>query len=167
MNQNHSPDNIIQFPDTEEIERGRQTTALNIFESMANHLSLSPATDQDTNRYACRLLQYAGASDSELDDGLLKENAERLRTVRSSTHVSDKAWDNLIDKHSNDYDEAFAYIVNQIHATSENSEELEVERRALGVLLDLRVGAINVGIERQERWKNIARLLVGNFSKND
>lgn len=167
MEQDNSPDNIIQFPDTKEIERGRQATALSVFEKMANQPSLSPITDRDTSRYACRLLQYAGAADSELDDGFLKDNAECLRAIRISTHVSDRAWDDLIDKDSDDYDEAFAYIVEQIHAISGNPEELEVERRALNVLLELRVGAINVGIERQARWEDIARLLVSNFNKND
>lgn len=167
MEQNYIPDNVTQFPDKAELVVRQRIETLGRFESLATHFSISPATDHDTRRYAHQLLQYAGINSDKLDESELKENAQRLSAIRFSTGVSDTMYDNLVDPDHDDYDEAFAYIVDQMKATRDDAGRLEDERRALSVLLDLRVGAINVGIERHEQWKKIAKLLVGNFSDDE
>ena len=123
-----------------------------------NHFLAELRHPSGAGHLAEKILVYAGTKSSENLSDERRAWRDRMVTIRFSIGYSDNDWDKLIDQHDEEYDAGFAAIVSALQDTRD-SKDLSDERKALQVLLDLRVAAINRGLQDTKDWQLLAKKL--------
>lgn len=152
MSKEMPPDNIIPF--TSKVEKLDTMDDREVLEHFLAQLRHPGAAGDE----AGRVLEYAGARSY---DGLTEDRVawrERMLEIRSFIAYSDQDWDNLVDESHEDYDAGFAAIVRALQQTRGN-ESFEEQRKALQILLDVRVAAIKNGLSDTSQWEQLAETL--------
>lgn len=115
-------------------------------------------TKHDSAVLADTILEYTGVKGTT---ATVLRQAWRDRIVRieqATAALSDTAYDELVDRSSDTYDEGFAALVDALTSTRDQ-RDVELQRHALMRLTHLRVAALRVESRDTEPWTVLAGLL--------
>lgn len=157
---NHDAE-IIRFPieDAFDIETARDDEVLHRVMNRLTHPSQT--NGKSSGEIANLILELGGTKPPDGLSETMQKIRERIIGIRFDTAgLSDSDYDAFLDPKNKKYDEGFAALCHGLVSTRANAGELEDERAALYVLMELRVAAIKkLGLYRPDTWIRVAELL--------
>lgn len=148
--------NTIMFEDKEaRLDNMEDKEVIERFVASLCHPGAGATSEQRADSVLC----YAGIKRVDGLTDLRQKWRERIRTIESQTAaLSDKMYDDLIDPRHESYDEGFASLIESILEIHDN-DELDIQRRALRALSDLRIASLRVGAYDSRPWCVLAEQL--------
>jgi len=152
---------VIRFPieGAFDVETARDDEVL---EQIMNRLvHPSQAKGKSREELANIILELGGTKSPDGLSETMKKTRERVVDIRFGTAgLSNSDYDALLDPRDEQYDEGFAALYHALMSTRANAGELETERSALNVLMELRVAAVKkLGLYNPDDWIRVAKLL--------